>query len=515
MNKTPLSPLHFYSLLALLWGGIIIIYGQSLRWGNLLYDDPANLQDHALTIFSPFSIEYWKYLFTHSTLNLWHPLTDLSHQCILRTSSPEQNLHRLTNVLLHGGACSLWIVFFKRSCFPSITAYLVIVLLAWHPLCVEPVCWISGRKDVLCHFFIALTAVLHLYKSRHLILKVIYYLSVTLCVMSKPIAVMLPLFLIILEYTAAGRDAQFLQVVKKNLVLFIWSVFLISITLYFQSIGTQAVVDERGILPRLAGGLWTIMESVKASVIPLNLHLARRSPTELHFFPLLLQVFLITGGSVVCYLLRRKMPALLMGWIWVIVALLPTCGIIRAGNHLYADRYVYLALLGIIIMLTTVVKKRIVVFPVAVIFLILSHKQVQVWENDETVFLHCLNLDPLNDEAHSHLAGYYHSLAKVEQRDIHLEKALQIAPHNISAHLLQGELNYEAGNFKNAYENYMVASLMRKTSWVYERLSALCLKLNKREEAYQHLESAMRYAKNQEELQYLLEAKEMLFPDSQ
>src|SRR5438067_9923860 len=49
------------------------------------------------------------------------------------------------------------------------------------------------------------------------------------------------------------------------------------------------------------------------------------------------------------FLWRRKLPFLLVGWLWYIVMLLPVIGIIQVGLQARADRYTYLPQIGVII----------------------------------------------------------------------------------------------------------------------------------------------------------------------
>ena len=58
-------------------------------------------------------------------------------------------------------------------------------------------------------------------------------------------------------------------------------------------------------------------------------------------------VTLLLAISTAAFVLRRKCPYLLVGWLWYLGTLVPVIGLVQAGNEGMADRFTYLTQIGL------------------------------------------------------------------------------------------------------------------------------------------------------------------------
>jgi protein O-mannosyl-transferase len=136
------------------------------------------------------------------------------------------------------------------------------------------------------------------------------------------------------------------------------------------------------------------------------------------FFLAVLVLFLI---SALVFAFRRRCPALLMGWLWFLIALLPVSGVVSLGRLSIADRYTYLPCIGFYLMVTWgladfaaklfPVRARQILFVAGAAIVLalcaaLSRGQLACWQNTETLYEHALTVDPNNYVAKQNLNIY-------------------------------------------------------------------------------------------------------------
>src|SRR5436190_1589936 len=320
----------------------------------------------------------------------WIPLTWLSHMLDCQLFGLRSSWHHFTNLILHIANTVLLFLVFRRMTATMLPSAFVALLFALHPLHVESVAWVSERKDVLSGFFFMLTLWAYT-KSKvqsakaeepqssidnpassaavplsiiHTPSSIFYGLSVfffTLGLLSKPMLVTVPFVLLLLDYWPLER----FQITNhksqiKNLVpLLLEKVPFFALALV-SSIITFKVQRQ--------GGAMVLMES-----FPLKMRLANATlsysryllnafwPTDLAAFypmPVAWPVWEIAGSLLIlCVLTALALrhfvtrPYLAVGWFWFLGTLVPVIGIVQVGIQSMADRYTYIPLIGIFLML--------------------------------------------------------------------------------------------------------------------------------------------------------------------
>ena len=112
----------------------------------------------------------------------------------------------------------------------------------------------------------------------------------------------------------------------------------------------------------------------------------------------------------------KRLPYLLVGWLWYAITLLPVIGIIQVGEFAMADRYHYLPSIGIAVMLAWGIplllnedRRKKILFPAAIAFLafmsILTWQQCEYWKNNIDLCNHALQVTKNNYLAHNNLAS--------------------------------------------------------------------------------------------------------------
>jgi len=212
----------------------LALYLPALRNDFVIWDDP----DYVLNNFNIQSLNgaFFKWAFSSFYSNNWHPLTWISHalDCAVWGLNPMG--HHLTNIVLHALNTFLVVLLCiklldigkERSAALGgasttldergmrIAAGVTGLLFGLHPVHVESVAWVSERKDLLCGLFFLLSisayanhvralgnepieqnkAATRFFKKTYLASLAFFALSL----LSKPMAVSLPVVLLILDW---------------------------------------------------------------------------------------------------------------------------------------------------------------------------------------------------------------------------------------------------------------------------------------------------------------------------
>lgn len=480
---------------SVLWLGLIFSFWDTLGYSYVNYDDPAYLLGNPLSELSLLSGAFWEQLWTTSTVNLWHPLTVLSHQIMLRITS-DWGVHHGFNIFLHGTIATLWGVFLYKVTKKPLPAIVACLLYAWHPVTVESVAWLSGRKDLLCGLFIILSFLFHLsWADRGK--KMNYILSLTagcLAMLCKPIAFLIPVILLLLDFWPLQRKVSKVALLKEKLPWLIPAVLIIFLTLIYQSQGGQAIDDSRSLAIRGAGALWASQHAITSSIIPIDLHLGYADPELIS--PLRVVIICIVLLALLAVTLRyvKQAPYLFIGILIFIVFLSPTIGLIRAGNHLAADRYCYLPLLGLSFILAGALANRktaviVLCSAVALGLLVLQKKQVSSWESLETLSQHALKIAPNNPTANAQMGLIHFEKSEFTTTLQYLEKTLTVSPEHAGANLISATIAKNNKDWMTAEKHYRAASITRSNDiLIWYNLAHCLIAQQKNEEGIQLLE---------------------------
>ncbi|HZQ47531.1 MAG TPA: hypothetical protein VFC07_10995, partial [Verrucomicrobiae bacterium] len=302
----------------------------------------------------------------------WHPLTWISHMVDCGLYGLKPGGHHLTNLLFHTANVVLLFLILGQFTGAMWRSALVAALFAWHPLHVESVAWVSERKDVLSTFFWLLTmAAYGAYAKASKVQgpgsKVGYCLALlafALGLLSKPMVVTLPFVLLLLDYWPLKRIAELnkdnlARLVLEKIPFFILAMLECVVTFWAQKSG-DAVVKSAA-LPfsaRVANALVSYVRYLWKTIWPENLAAPYPFSHNWTFWTAAgAGLFLVIISAVVLWRIRAQ-PYLAVGWFWFLGTLVPVIGLVQVGIQSMADRYTYVPLIGIFIMLAWSIPDR-------------------------------------------------------------------------------------------------------------------------------------------------------------
>jgi tetratricopeptide (TPR) repeat protein len=199
---------------------------------------------------------------------------------------------------------------------------------------------------------------------------------------------------------------------------------------------------------------------------PSNLAVLYPHPRLLVPWHVLGSVFLLIAITLIVIWRAKKLPYLATGWLWYIGALVPVIGIVQVGDQAMADRYTYISLIGLFIMMAWGVpdllkkwnhRKEILLTSSALSILCLSiitWTQVGYWQNSITLYDHTLKVTDYNWLILNNIGFAYNDLGNYRQAIEDLSRAIEIKPGFAEAYNNRGIAYKGLGNYKLAIEDY-------------------------------------------------------------
>ena len=327
----------------------------------------VNLDDDAYVQFAPMvthgirgAAVVWAFTATHG--NNWHPLTSLSHMLDCDLFGVRPGPMHMENVCWHTMNIILIFLIWNRMTGKRWRSAFLAALFALHPLHVESVAWISERKDVLSTFFLILSVdayVRHAKKNQAedgVRFAGLYWLSLgcfVLALLCKPMVVMLPCLLLVLDFWPLGRITPPLGKTYRTLTLeklpfFGLALAAATITLLVQFHTGAAGYAARFAFPaRLGNAVVSCARYLEMTFWPTRLRIFYHHPGYWPAWAVAGATALIIMVFVLAWWQRGARPWIAFGWLWFLTSLLPVIGLIQVGAQAMADRYTYIPLLGI------------------------------------------------------------------------------------------------------------------------------------------------------------------------
>jgi tetratricopeptide (TPR) repeat protein len=431
------------------------VYSQVRHFQFINYDDPEYVvaNSHVRAGLTGAGIAW---AFTSYDAANWFPLTWITHMLDVQLFGLDSGWHHLTNVVLHCAAALLLFAALKRMTGARWPAAFVAFVFALHPLHVESVAWVAERKDVLSAFFWCLTLWCYArYVERPSARR---YLPVVLTfglgLMAKPMIVTLPFVLLLLDYWPLRRELRPNLLIEK-LPLFALA-FAVSLVTYLAQHGGGAVAAVSGIPldARLANAVVAYVTYLCDFFWPAGLSVFYPYAPALPGWQVAGSAAVLAGISYLAVRYWRTRPWLAVGWFWYLGTLVPVIGLVQVGAQSHADRYTYLPMIGVSILLAwgaadLVAWRRVsraLACALSVACVALTWVQVQYWANSETLFPHTLRNTTGNYVIHNNLANYYLEQHRNEEARDQATDALAIRPYYVDARVNLGTALQRLGN---------------------------------------------------------------------
>jgi len=452
----------------------ILVYGAVFSHQFVNIDDPVYVahNPHVQAGLTPQSI---KWAFTTTRAEFWHPLTWLSYMLDTQLFGIQPAGYLFTNLLLHiFNTIVVYLIFIRMTGTPWQSA-LVAALFGLHPLHVESVAWVAERKDVLSALFWMLTTYAYIsYAERPGWQKYLAVcLGLILGLMAKPMLVTLPFVLLLLDYWPLGRFdpaqspsvslSSALRLIREKIPLFILAAVFSLIAFGVQKAGGGTdPSDQYPLADRIANAVWSYADYIFKTIWPRNL-------AVFYPFPDHLPVLQVAGGACLLAILTalafkwaRRYPFVIVGWLWYLGTLVPVIGLIKIGDFALADRYMYIPLIGLSIIiawglpeiLAGLPRKRAVLATAALATLaglmLATHGQVRIWTNSLTLFGHALRVTEKNYYAHYGLGQAWAGQSQWGKAASHFLKAVEFKPTKATLRNDLGRVLARQGKFDEA-----------------------------------------------------------------
>jgi len=493
-----------YLVLAL---GTFAVFWRVLNCDFVHYDDPEYVvtNNHVQAGLTGQSV---KWAFTATFAANWHPLTWLSHMLDCRLFGLNPRWHHLTNLLLHIANTLLLFTVLRVMTGALRQSAFVAALFAIHPLHVESVAWVSERKDVLSTLFWLLTmaAYVRYVRRRNATWYMVTLLLFALGLTAKPMLVTLPFILLLLDYWPFNRLTRY--TIFEKLPFFILSAVSSVVTFFVQH--AAGVVADSGLLPlkfRAANAVISYTQYIAKMLRPNRLAIVYPYHVDrLSIWRTAAAALLLVTVSVLAIRLAAKHKYVLAGWLWYLGTLVPVIGLVQVGCQAMADRYSYIPLTGLFIIIAWGIPEmlskwryRDIVLSVsaAAILLTLSlstHLQLHNWANSIVLFEHTLAVTENNAAVHNHLGYALHKLGRTDEAIVHYYKALQINP---SSAIIQNNLGMameSQGKPDEAINHYIAATQIRPNfPESYYNIAHLLASRGKLNEAVDYYRQALKF----------------------
>jgi len=501
------------------------VYGQMINHDFVDYDDPKYVTGNR-QVQAGLTRQGVVWALTTTTVANWHPLTWLSHMldCELYGMNPMG--HHWTSLLFHVANSLLLFYIFQQMTGAIWQSALVAALFALHPLHVESVAWVAERKDVLSTFFGMLTMLVYLRYVKHpgCVNYLLVFLFFTLGLISKPMLVTLPFVLLLLDFWPLQRfqykeetptpyrgerfDRQvFLKLIGEKFPLIVLAVVSSVLTYIVQSGGGGVKSFESFPLNvRISNAFVSYVSYIIKTVWPYSLAVFYPHPAEtLPVWKIFGAVLLIIGITFLAVRKSKQYPYVAVGWFWYIGTLVPVIGFVQVGSQAMADRYSYIPLIGLFIMIAWGISDlslkwnyRKVLLPVAVGMILLALAvrtffQVGHWKDTITLFENAVRVTDNNGPAHNNLGNALSAQGEFEKAHFHLQTALEINPGDAMVVFNLGKNRYDQGNIEQAMDYYKKALKINPGhAGAHNNLANLLADKGKIDEAVSHFQAALR-----------------------
>jgi protein O-mannosyl-transferase len=400
---------------------------QGLTWKNVIWSLTAGTGTHME------DIDYWR------------PLSMMSHMLDVSLFGLEPAGHHAMSVGLHAlTAVALFLVLRSMTGALWRSAFVAAVF-AIHPLHVESVAWVAERKDVLSGLFFMLTLGAYTRFARrpfHVGNYFLVALLFALGLLSKPMLVTLPCVLLLLDYWPLGRlgVVPVTRLVLEKAPLFVMSVAAAVFTQQGPGCIPDPVLASLEWYWCVGNGLLSYGTYLWQMVWPVNLVVFYPHPIRgLALGSVALSVSVVAVITTVV-IWQHRQRYLACGWFWYLGTLAPVIGFIQAGNQAHADRYTYLPLIGIAILISWAAagwageqrSRRTALAVTALAALgaltVVAHHQTTHWRDPLALWTHTLNHSPRNHVANNNMGDFLFKHGRKDEAEPYYREAIRIYP---------------------------------------------------------------------------------------
>jgi tetratricopeptide (TPR) repeat protein len=519
-----------YYISLFLAAAVLAVYLPVRKYDFVRFDDDKYVTKNR-NIQSGITEQSIHWAFTSSHASNWHPLTWISHMLDYQVFGLNAGAHHLVNVLLHIVNTLLLFIVFTRMTKALWASAFIAAVFGLHPLHIESVAWVAERKDVLSTFFWLLTMLTYFYytekpDTKRCLLTLLLFAAGLL---AKPMLVTMPFVLLLLDYWPLERmrfdkkvDSEnkeqncmqstavkqsFFPLVMEKIPFFILAAISSIVTFIVQkNTGAVRSIDVIDIKSRIGNAIVSYIGYICKMFWPSRLAVLYPHPgNNISTTRIIICGLLLVLITVAVILLSRRKKYLVTGWFWYIGTLVPVIGLVQVGVQAMADRYTYIPMTGILIIIVWGArdligswkyrKEALAVVSVCVL-LAMSVKtsiQLKYWQNSMTLFRHTLDVTQDNYIIENNYANLLFDQGQIEKAIEYLNKSLAIEPSSAEVHNNLAAILSKTGKTDEAIIHYRAAIKLKPDSAEPHHNLAIALsKQGKTDEAIKEYYEALR-----------------------
>jgi len=407
-------------------------------------------------------------------------MTFISHMITIELFGLEPWGHHMVNLMIHIMNALLLFWTLRRMTGTLWKSGFVAALFAIHPLHVESVAWVTERKDVLSTLFWILTIWVYAFYTKrpkfHRYLLVA--LTFSLGLMSKPMVMTLPFVLLLLDYWPLHRfrwgdhQTALKLVWEKTPLMALTGVCFVLTLLVQQKWETVGSLQTFPLGNRIGNALVSYVGYIGKMFWPMNLAVFYPHPGNLPLEQIIVSALLLLAITIFVVRWSSKAPYLTVGWFWFLGTLVPVIGLVQVGQQAMADRYTYIPLIGLFIIIAWGIPDLIAKWHYQKLFLslgaglilsalmVITWLQVQHWRNSISLFEHAIEVTGTNYVAYHNLGLAFQTEGRLEDATREYRKALVIKP-NAALYNNLGVIFERQGLFNKAIREYQKAFTIR------------------------------------------------------
>jgi tetratricopeptide (TPR) repeat protein len=482
------------------------------------------------------TVEGIRWAFTTTYAANWHPLTWISHMLDVQLFGLNPRWHHLTNLFFHVANTLLLFVVLNRMTKALWQSAFAAALFAIHPLHVESVAWVAERKDVLSTFFWMLTLGAYFYYvdrpglRRYLAVLVLFALGL----MAKPMLVTLPFVLLLLDFWPLNRLEQKKEklaaeqlkapqywwalvrpLLSEKVPLFCLATVSCIVT-YIAQTGAVASIGAFPLSGRIANAFVSYVFYIDKMIWPTDLALLYPHPREWPLWLTAGAALPIVAATIIVFFKAEKYPYAAVGWFWYIGTLVPVIGLVQVGSQTRADRYTYIPLIGLFIVVAWGVpelvkrwryrKEALAVSSVIILSCLTAATQTQAdyWHDSIRLFDHTLSVTHDNSIMHNNRGAAYLEIGDYFRAIEDFDKAIAISPRYANPYYNRGIAYGKLGNHTRAFGDFNKAiELDPNYLMAYYNRGMAYGNIGNYEKGYEDLKTAARLGS--EEARYFLQ----------
>ena len=466
-------------LAALLLLAVVLLYSPVSHYGFIQFDDFAyvSMNPHVRTGLNSANL---RWAFTTFEVANWHPVTWLSLMLDCQIFGLDAPAHHLVNVALHAANVLLLFFLLQRGTGAVWRSFFVATLFAVHPLNVETVAWVAERKSLLCTLFSLLTIAAYAWNVRRPTWKryLLVIAAFALALMSKPMAVTLPLALLLLDYWPFERysGVPFLRkwwsLAIEKLPLFLMSAASAVMTMVAAHAGGAfAETAALPILFRIENAALSCVAYIGKTFWPARLSIFYPFPQFPLPLPNVIASIALLAAITLAVLYFHRSRYLVVGWMFFLITLIPVIGIVQVGRQAMADRYTYVPCIGLFVIiawglaeLASASRTARVIAPIAALCFLIAlatatTRYLNYWQDGVKLFTHASEVAVRPDLAiEEALADALVPAGQIDAAFQHYSNACELNPAYASCHYYMAEILYHRRQLQDALEQYQLAA---------------------------------------------------------